>query len=457
MRGDVLQGLEPRLDRWRERVAAGAADADPARIEQLERALRDQTAELMAAGLDVDEAFLIGLKRISDQDPVTSEFAREFAAGLWAAEQTGAPRAEAASGLAARTEFLFMLACAVGAAVAIKIPALLGYGFDEASDFYTLNLTFFALPFLAAFLAWVKRPPRRQLIAVAGVFIAGIVAVNVYPFVSGGSTQMLAALHLPIVLWLAVGVIVAGAGWRTVRLRMAYTKFTGEWFITYTLIALGGGVLSAITMGVFEAIGIDAEAFVSEWLIPCGAMGAVVVAAWLVETRRNLVGGLAPMLAKVFTPLFATMLVTLLVGVVWSRGLIALEREVLILFDVLLAVVLALVLYAIAARDPHAGPGLFDRVQLVLVSAALLVDVYALAGIVARLSEWGFSANKAAALGLNAILLVNLAWSAYLLVGFLRSRRDFEALEMWQMRYLPVYALWAAIVVVVFPPLFGFA
>jgi len=39
----------------------------------------------------------------------------------------------------------------------------------------------------------------------------------------------------------------------------------------------------------------------------------------------------------------------------------------------------------------------------------------------------------------------------------LRSSRGFEAVERWQMRYLPVYALWAAIIVVAFPPMFGWS
>jgi hypothetical protein len=166
---------------------------------------------------------------------------------------------------------------------------------------------------------------------------------------------------------------------------------------------------------------------------------------------------MAPMLARVFTPLFALMLVALLAGVVWTRGIINIEREVLILFDLLLVVVLALLLYAISARDPLSEPGLFDWIQLLLVACALGVDVVALVNIAGRLTEYGFSANKTAAIGLNLILLVNLTWSAFLQAGFLRSRQSFNTVEQWQMRYLPVYALWAAVIVVVFPPLFGFA
>ena len=78
------------------------------------------------------------------------------------------------------------------------------------------------------------------------------------------------------------------------------------------------------------------------------------------------------------------------------------------------------------------------------------------AAIAARISEFGLSPNRVAALGENVILLVNLGWSAVLYIRFLRGRRPFSDLERWQTNYLPVYAVWAAIVVIVFPPLFRY-
>jgi hypothetical protein len=59
-------------------------------------------------------------------------------------------------------------------------------------------------------------------------------------------------------------------------------------------------------------------------------------------------------------------------------------------------------------------------------------------------------------LGENIILLINLAWSAWLLLTFIRQRTPFTALERWQTGYLPVYAVWAWSVVLVFPPLFSY-
>ena len=93
---------------------------------------------------------------------------------------------------------------------------------------------------------------------------------------------------------------------------------------------------------------------------------------------------------------------------------------------------------------------------VVLVISALLVDALALVAIASRISEFGFTPNRVAALGENIVLLVNLAWSAVLYVRFLRGQTPFTALERWQTNYLPVYGIWAAIVVTAFPPLFGY-
>jgi hypothetical protein len=49
-----------------------------------------------------------------------------------------------------------------------------------------------------------------------------------------------------------------------------------------------------------------------------------------------------------------------------------------------------------------------------------------------------------------------LAWSAWLYACFLRHRGSFAALERWQIAYLPVYSVWAALVVIAFPPIFGY-
>jgi hypothetical protein len=209
-------------------------------------------------------------------------------------------------------------------------------------------------------------------------------------------------------------------------------------------------------MMMFKAIKLDAGWLAQGWLIPCGAMGAVIVGSWLVEAKQSVIENMAPVLTRLFTPLFTAVLLVFLATMAWTGRPIDVEREVLIAFDLLLVMVVGLVLYAASARDPEAPPDFFDRLQLLLVVCALVVDALALAAIAARISEFGFTPNRVAALGENLILLVNLAWSAWLYARFLRARGSFAALERWQIAYLPVYAVWAAFVVVAFPLVFGY-
>jgi hypothetical protein len=237
---------------------------------------------------------------------------------------------------------------------------------------------------------------------------------------------------------------------------MDFIRFSGELFIYYALIALGGGVLIAFTMGMFEAIAIDAEPVVQDWLLPCGMLGAVIVGSWLVEAKQSVIENMAPVLTRLFTPLFALTLITFLGTMIWTGRGIDIERNALIVFDLVLVLVLGLLLYSISARDPQAPPGAFDLLLVLLLVSALVADAFALAAIGARISEFGFTPNRVAALGENVVLLGNLGWSTVLYVRFLRGRGPFASLERWQTAYLPAYSVWAAIVVVGFPPVFGF-
>src|SRR5918997_551282 len=383
-RGVAMAAVESQIAAWRAYVAE-APGVNGRDVDELEDHLRHQIAELNAAGLATDEAFLVAVKRIGDLDALSREFALEHSERLW--KQL------------------------------VTVPA-------DATE---------------------SKARRMDT----------IVAI-VYPFVRGGSSEVLTALHLPVALWLPVGIAYAGGRWGQVAGRMDFIRFSGELFIYYVLIALGGGVLTGFLMMMFHAIGIDAEWFVESWLLPCGAAGAVIVASWLVEAKQSVIENMAPVLTRLFTPLFAAVLVTFLGTLLLTGRGVDIARNMLIAFDLLLVVVLGLLLYSVSARDPRSPAGAFDVVRVVLVVSALLADAVALWAIAARITEFGFSPNRVAALGENVILLVNLAWSAVLYIRFLRGRGSFTGLERWQTDYLPVYAVWAAIVVIVFPPVFGY-
>jgi hypothetical protein len=122
-----------------------------------------------------------------------------------------------------------------------------------------------------------------------------------------------------------------------------------------------------------------------------------------------------------------------------------------------MVVVLGLVLYGMSSRPPSQAAGWMDRIQLVAVVSALVLDLMVLGSMAVRIGELGFTPNRTAALGLNLVLLANLTGTAWLSIRFVTGRRGFHRLERWQTAYLPVFALWAATVVIVLPPLFVFS
>ena len=450
------QALEEQIAQWRAYVRRRQGLHGPD-VEELEGHLRDQLAALTEAGLTGDEAFLVAVKRMGNLDALSREFASEHSERLWK-QLVMAPDADDQANTS-YSEMLVVLGLAVAAALAVKVPALFGIPLNPDDDlprFYVRNACLFVFPLLTFYFVWKRGLNFVSALWLALPFAAGAVFANIYPFHTRGDTEFLTALHLPIALWLAVGFAYARGRWFADGGRMNFVRFSGEWVIYYVLIALGGGVLTSFTFMMFRAIGMNPAWFVAAWLLPCGAAGAVIIGSWLVDAKQSVIENMAPVLTRLFTPLFTVLLLAFLATMAWTGSPINVKREVLIGFDLLLVLVVGLVLYAASARDPQAAPGFFDGLQLLLVVSALVVDGVALAAIAARISEFGFTPNRVAALGENLILLVNLAWSAWLYACFLRHRGSFAALERWQIAYLPVYSIWAALVVIAFPPIFGY-
>jgi hypothetical protein len=451
--GDAVS-VEEQIARWRSYLGRRQA-IHPVDVAELEDHLREQIEVLVDAGLTADEAFLVAVKRMGKLDALSREFAREHSDRLWK-QLVVSPSDTGEQQTGARTDAIVVFCLAVVAAVLIKVPALFGIDLDQDASFYVRNVSLFVLPLLTGYFVWKRRLGTSTLRWLIVAFLAAGVFANVYPFTPGGYTEALTGLHLPIALWLVVGIAYAGGRWGEVAGRMDFIRFSGELFIYYVLIALGGGVLMASMGIIFRSIGIDVEPFFESWMLPCGAVGAVMVASWLVEAKQSVIENMAPVLTRLFTPFFAAVLVAFLVTLLWTGRGVDIGRNALIAFDLLLVVVLGLLLYSVSARDPHSPPGAFDVVQVALVVSALLADAVALWAIAARITEFGFTPNRVAALGENVILLINLAWSAVLYIRFLSGRGSFTGLERWQTKYLPVYAVWAAIVVIAFPPVFGY-
>lgn len=451
----TTEALESAIAEWRELIST-RRELDAADIDAIEFHLRDQMADLRGVGLSADEAFFVAVKRFGGLEEVEREHALRHDGRLWNL-LVGPSLDKQGTGIAAqRHVWTKGLIFAVAAGAAVELAQFIDWSGDHGLSWFTRNAAGIALWFLVVFLGRLRGMPWRRLAPLAIPFVIAAVAINAYPVSSDASTAALAAVHLPFALWAVAGTAYAGGDVWSLKRRMDFVRFTGEWCIYYALIALGGGALVGLTLAVLDPIGIDPDG-VAPWLVVPGAAGAVLVSAVLVERKDRIVESLAPLLTNIFTPLFAAMLAVATVTYTAKGFGGTFERELVGTFDALMAVVLGLVVYGVAARDRLATPDWMDRMRLFAVLSALALDVVVLAAISARISELGFTPNRAAALGLNLTLLCDLVGTAWVYGLFVVGRGRFASVERWQMLYLPVYVLWAAGVVLVFPPAFSYA
>ena len=448
-----MGALDEGVQQWRASLARGRV-IDATDLDELEEHLRDQAEDLTASGLSEDEAFLIALKRLGAADRLTAEFAREHGDRLWK-HLVLAPEVDAGVGRSRHPLFV-MIAFALLAAVSIQVGRIAAETPGGTASWFPRNISLFVLPVLAGYLAWARGITRGRALVLGAVVAVLAIGVNVFPFDDSSSTATLVAIHLPVVLWFVVGAAYIGAEWRSSARRMDFIRFTGEWAIYLVLIALGGAVLIGLTVLVISPIAPEAISGLDRWTLPSGGAAAVIVAAWLVEAKKSVIENIAPVLTAIFTPLFAAMLVAAVVLYAVAGIGREFDRDLLTGFDALLLVVLGLVLYGLSARPETARAGAMDVIRLVTVAAALVLDALVLGSLVARIGDLGLTPNRVAAIGLNALLIVNLAVTAWLSIRLLSGRAPVSRLVRWQTSYLPVFAVWAALVVLALPPLFGF-
>jgi hypothetical protein len=447
--------LETEIQLWRNHLRARGnfTDAD---ISELEDHLRDEIEELMTRGLTPDESFIIGVKRSGNIDALSKEFTKVNTENLW--KHLLIDPIDSAAKKESRRDITLVVIFTLLAGTLIKLPELFGLRFSDpgAEHFYLKNISLFILPFVSAFFLVKRKAARKTWATIMMTFIIAALIVNVYPSFPPYNTEILTILHLPLFLWLIVGVVYIGKQWQSSQGRMNFIRFTGEMVVYGVLVSAGILALGLFTLAIFKAIQVDAEKFLENYYFFYGACGAVLITGYLVEAKKSIVENFAPILAKIFSPLFLAIMVAFLIVMISTGKSPFMEREFLITFDIMLALVLGLVLFVISSRNNRQPANVFDYLNLTLIIVAFIIDGIALSAIIFRLSAFGITPNKLAALGENLLLLGNLGGLAWLYVLYFKKKCDFIKLEKWQTGYLLVYFIWTGIVAFLFPVLFGF-
>ena len=353
----------------------------------------------------------------------------------------------------------------------VKLPQFI-QAIDEGW-FYTKNLAGTIIISLMIYFFFQRNHPRRSLVIVLAIGAVALLYLNLLPgeygfdsyefsmkYRSFSDALAVAHLHIPLFLWLLLGVAIDSKNWKETTERMNYLRYNGELIIYTTMILIGGMVLTGITLALLSLVenSYELSSWYQENVIVYGAVAAPIVATFLIEKLISSRLNIAPILAKIFTPLFLlTTIAYLIIMVIYQKSPFDV-RDTLVAFNALLIIVLGLSMFSIAERNPGASSGISDYMNIGLIFATLVIDLIALSAVLFRLTNdvYGLTPNRIAILGINLLVFCHLVGIFLYYVRFISNKSSFIKLENWITRFLPVYAAWAVVISVALPLIFWY-
>jgi uncharacterized membrane protein YozB (DUF420 family) len=351
-----------------------------------------------------------------------------------------------------RKELVFVIIAALLAGVIAKLPTL--FNIDE-EFFYSRNIGFIIFPVLSAYFAWKNKLSTGKIAFIAGATLVSLFFINFLPNDDTSDTLILSCIHLVLMLWSILGFAFVGETRINNEKRLGFLKYNGDLVVMTTLIVIAAGILSGITIGLFSLIGFNIEKFYFENIVIFGLPVAPIVGTYLTQTNPQLVGKVSPVIAKIFSPLVLVMLVVYLIAMIYSGKNPYNDREFLLIFNALLIGVMAIIFFSIAETSRTKNTTEV-WVLLLLSVVTIIVNGIALSAILFRISEWGITPNRAAVLGGNVLILINLLLVTTQLFRAVSKKADLNGVGKAISFFLPIYCIWVAIVTFLFPFLFGF-
>ncbi len=350
-------------------------------------------------------------------------------------------------------DFLMAAGIALFTAILILIPAIFT-GVDK-DFFYLRNMPLIAFTGLIIYSFIINKDSNiKHLLLFAIILIASGVYINLLP--TGQSDSILIAiLHVPLMLWCFFGISYLEFKPRSSVGRMDFIRFNAEMLIMTGLILLAGALLTVITLGLFEVIGMNIEKFYGQYIAIPGAAASPVIGYYLIRTYPGITSKIAPVIARVFSPFVLVTLTVYLISLLFSKSSILENREMLIIFNVMLLGVLALIVFSVSEIKKNDSGKRRLLVQLLLASLAIIINSIALIAIISRLTD-GITPNRAIVLITNILVFIHLVMITGKLFKSSVKGASMEGIEKSVTGYLTIYAVWTVIAVFLVPLIFGF-
>jgi hypothetical protein len=205
----------------------------------------------------------------------------------------------------------------------------------------------------------------------------------------------------------------------------------------------------------FSAIKISIQKFYFNYIIATGGVAVPIVSSYLIKLFPDLTSKIAPVIAKLFTPIVLLSLFIYLISLVFSGVPVFEDRNLLMIFNILLVAVMAIIVYSLPAIDRNKS-GNINLVFLFCISVlTIVINSIALIAIARRIMD-GVTPNRAVVLVSNVLIFIHLI---LLTISLYKSRFRSNGLGHAKTvisKYLPVYAVWTIVVIFIFPFVFGF-
>jgi hypothetical protein len=350
------------------------------------------------------------------------------------------------------SELAFVIIASLLAGIIAKLPAILNI---NPELFYRRNAGFIVFPILTAYFIWRKNLSTKKIVPAVAAFLIAVIFINLLPADNKSATLILSCIHLPLFLWAVLGFTYVGDNIRSCHNRLDFLRYNGDLVIMSTLLAIAGGILTGITLGLFSVIGFNIQKFYFDYIAIFGGAALPIAATYITQTNPKLVNKVSPVIAKIFSPLVLIMLVVYLTAILYSGKDPYNDREFLMVFNFLLIGVMAIILFSFAETSKNENrTGIFILFALSIVT--IIVNGIALSAILFRISEWGISPNRLAVLGANILMLTNLFMVTFRLFKSVSKKADISEVENSISNFFPIYILWTIIVTFIFPLIFQF-
>ncbi|MFM1895021.1 MAG: hypothetical protein RLZZ385_95 [Pseudomonadota bacterium] len=356
-----------------------------------------------------------------------------------------------AAGLLPQSRRVILLGCL--AFLAARLPLEFGL----AEEWYLPRyLPWIVLTALTAYCAWNRQLRSTVSLVIGALSLGSLSWISFLPDFEGSDSVSMALLHAPVVLICGLALAVTAGQWRSTTAIIEFLHYVGELFILVVLIALGGIVMTGLTMALFSLIAVELEDWYAGNVILAGVVSAPLVATLVYEVVLQRRSRFANLIANLFAPLFLLMVLAFLSTMALTGKSPYTDRDFLITFNALLVLVLGITIFVVAGRGRQPVTWLSDAIATGLVGVTLVVNTVALSAILWRLSTWGLTPNRVVVTGANLLICCHLVMILRGYVRLWRGRGSARELQSAVTRYLPVYGIWALLVMVVLPVVFGF-